>query len=345
MSSDSPHAPLYYHHPACAEHDPRVHSPAHPDTPERLEEIERRLEACGWLGWARREAPAASVQELELVHTARHVAAIRELCEAGGGAIDADTFVGEASYRASLHAAGAACAMARALLAGEAAVGFCGVRPSGHHAERERAGGFCLFNNVAVAAELAIQELGVERVCILDWDVHHGNGTAEIFRRRADVLFASIHQSGLFPGTGALGDVGSGEGEGYTINLPVPAGSEEDLWCSLLEHVVEPAVAAFEPQLVLLSAGFDAHAGDPLAGCRLRTDSFAAMACQVRELAARAGAPVGAVLEGGYQPRTVAECVQVTLAALGGEGDAVSAAPEALLTSRAAAQIGRYWPL
>ncbi len=148
---------LYYHHPACLEHDPRAHLPAHPDTPERLEEIERRLEACGWLGWARREAPAAREEELELVHTARHVRGIRELCEAGGGEIDADTFVGEASYRAALHAAGGACAMARALLAGEAAVGFCGVRPSGHHAERERAMGFCLFGNVAVAAELAIR--------------------------------------------------------------------------------------------------------------------------------------------------------------------------------------------
>jgi acetoin utilization deacetylase AcuC-like enzyme len=336
---------LYFRHPACLEHDPRAHLPTHPDTPERLLEIERRLEACGWLGWACREAPEASVPELELVHSARHVRGIRELCEAGGGAIDADTFVGAASYRAALHAAGGAGAMTRALLAGEAAVGFCGVRPSGHHAERERAGGFCLFDNVAVAAELAIRELGVQRVFVLDWDVHHGNGTAEIFRRRRDVLFASIHQAGLFPGTGALQDVGSGEGEGYTLNLPVPAGSEEDLWCSLLEHVVLPAAAAFEPQLVLLSAGFDAHVGDPLAGCRLRTDSFAAMARHVRELAAGLGAPLGAVLEGGYEPRAVAECVQATLAALGGEGEAVSAAPEALLTSRAAAQIGRYWPL
>ncbi len=227
---------LYFCHPACLEHDPRLHLPTHPDTPERLLEIERRLEACGWLGWERREATAASERELELVHTARHVRELRELCEAGGGEIDADTFVGETSYRAALHAAGGACAMTRALLAGEASVGFCGVRPSGHHAERERAMGFCLFDNVAVAAELAIQELGVRRVFILDWDVHHGNGTAEIFRRRRDVLFVSIHQSGLFPGTGALEDVGSGEGEGYTLNLPVPAGSEGELWCSLLEH-------------------------------------------------------------------------------------------------------------
>jgi acetoin utilization deacetylase AcuC-like enzyme len=338
-------AGLYFHHPACLQHDPRAHMPSHPDTPERLETLERHLEAQGWLGWERREAPAASEGELELVHSARHVRGIRELCEAGGGEIDADTFVGEASHRAALHAAGGACAMARALLAGEAAVGFCGVRPSGHHAERERAMGFCLFDNVAVAAELAIRELGVKRVFILDWDVHHGNGTAEIFRRRRDVLFASIHQAGIYPGSGPLSDVGSGQGEGYTINLPVPAGSEEDLWLSLLEHVVLAAAAAFKPQLVLISAGFDAHAGDPLAGCRLQTESFARMARHVRDAAAALGAPLGAVLEGGYEPRVLAECVQVTLAALAGEGEATSTGPEALLTSRAAAQIGHYWPL
>ncbi len=129
------------------------------------------------------------------------------------------------------------------LLAGEAPLGFCGVRPSGHHAEPARAMGFCLFNNVAIAAELAIRELGAERVFILDWDVHHGNGTAEAFRRRSDVLFASIHQSGIYPGTGALADAGSGEGEGYTVNLPVPAGSEEEVWLSLLEHIVVPVAA------------------------------------------------------------------------------------------------------
>jgi acetoin utilization deacetylase AcuC-like enzyme len=319
--------------------------PSHPDIPERLVALENHLEDHDWLGWERREAPAASEERLELVHSSRHIRAIRELCAAGGGEIDADTYVGEASYRAALHAAGGACAMVEALLTGEAAVGFCGVRPSGHHAECDRAMGFCLFDNVAVAAELAIRELGVERVFILDWDVHHGNGTAEIFRRRRDVLFASIHQTGIFPGTGALGDVGSGEGEGYTINLPVPAGSEEDLWLSLLEHVVLPAAAAFEPQLMLISAGFDAHAADPLAGCRLRAESFARIACQVRDAAAAIGAPLGAVLEGGYEPRALGECVQWTLSAFAGEGKAVAVAPEALLTSRAAAQVGRYWPL
>jgi acetoin utilization deacetylase AcuC-like enzyme len=336
---------LYFSHPACLEHDPRVHMPDHPDTPERLLAIEALLAELDWLGWERRLAPPASEEQFELVHTRAHVEAIRELCLVGGGAIDPDTFVGEASYRAALHAAGGACEMARALLGGEGTVGFCAVRPSGHHAEPNRAMGFCLFNNVAVAAELAIRELGAERVFIFDWDVHHGNGTAEAFRQRSDVLFASIHQSGLYPGTGPISDLGSGPGEGYTINLPVPAGSGEELWLSLLEHIVVPAATEFAPDLVLISAGFDAHAEDPLADCALATESFAEMSRHVRDLADGLGAPLGAVLEGGYNPPVVAECVAATLAALGGEGRATSAAPEALLTSRAASHIGHYWQL
>ena len=337
--------PLYFSHPACLEHDPRAHMPEHPDTPERLLAIERTLAASDWLGWERREAPAAAEQQLQLIHSPREVQQVKQLSLGGGGAIDGDTFVGEPSYRAALHAAGGACEMARALLAKEAELGFCAVRPSGHHAEPDRAMGFCLFNNVALAAEHAIRELGVARVFILDWDVHHGNGTAEAFRRRADVLFASIHQSGIYPGTGPLGDVGSGPGEGYTINLPVPAGSEEELWLSLVEHIVLPAAQAFEPELVLVSAGFDAHREDPLAGCRLETESFAEMARHVRDFARRLGAPLGVVLEGGYQPSVLGECVRETLAALASEVPPCSAAPEALLTSRAAAQIAHYWPL
>ena len=336
---------LYFRHPACLAHDPATVMPGHPERPERLLAIERALAERDWLGWELREATAASEAELELAHSAAHVAAIRELCAAGGGPIDADTYAVEASWEAARRAAGGACAMVRALLAGEDDVSFCGTRPAGHHAERERAMGFCLFDNLAVAAELAIRELGAERVLVVDWDVHHGNGTAEIFRRRADVLVANIHQEGIFPGTGALADVGSGPGEGFTINLPVPAGSEEEVWLSLLEHIVIPAGRAFEPQLVLISAGFDAHRADPLASCRLDAGSFAAMACHVRELARELGAPLGAVLEGGYDVDALAESVVATLAALGGEGEAASAAPDPLLTSRAAAQIGHHWEL
>jgi acetoin utilization deacetylase AcuC-like enzyme len=290
--------------------------PGHPDVPERLLAIERALAAVDWLGFERREAPLASERRLRLVHGADHVERIRALCAAGGGRIDADTVVGEDSYAAALRTAGGACELTRALMAGEAAFAFSAGRPPGHHAEPGRAMGFCLFNNVAVAAEHAIRELGARRVFILDWDVHHGNGTAEAFRERADVLYASIHQGNFYPGTGALEDVGSGAGEGFTINLPVPAGSGEELWLSLLEHLVVPAAESFAPELVLVSAGFDAHVADPLAECNLSTGSFAEMARHARELAARAGAPLGLVLEGGYEPAALAESVVHTLAAL-----------------------------
>ncbi len=203
---------LYFHHGSSRDHDPRVFLPEHPDTPERIDAIESALEGAGWAGCSRVQAPAATFAELELVHAPMLVGQIRRMSLSGGGQIDQDTFVGEASYTAALHAAGGACAMVRALVRGDAEAAFCGLRPSGHHAGREQAMGFCLFNNIAIAAELAIRELGLQRVFILDWDVHHGNGTAEFFRRRCDVLFASIHQAGAYPGTGAVSDIGAAIG-------------------------------------------------------------------------------------------------------------------------------------
>jgi len=312
---------LYFSHPACLVHDPREGMPGHPESPERLQAIERHLAARDWLGWERREAPAASEEELRLVHTARHVESVRELCRSGGGAIDPDTYAGPASYEAALRAAGAACEMTRALVAGEARAGFCAVRPAGHHAEPDRAMGFCLFDNVAIAAELAIRELGLERVLVVDWDVHHGNGTVAAFRERADVLVAGIHERGIYPGSGSGGDTGLGPGEGYTIDLPVPGGSEEGVWLSLLEERIEPAAIDFAPELILVSAGFDAHRDDPLATCRLEAESFGRIAARVRDLGRALGAPVGAVLEGGYSPPALAESVAATMTALGGATD------------------------
>jgi len=306
-----------------------------------------RLVGCDLLRRSthRVELTLAGEALLEGVHSARHVERIRELSMAGGGAVDADTFVGEASYRAALHAAGGACEMVRALIARESMLGFCGVRPPGHHAEPDRAMGFCIFNNVALAAEHAIRDLGAQRVFILDWDVHHGNGTAAAFRTRSDVLFASIHQWGIYPGTGAFEDVGSGAGEGFTINLPVPGGSEGELWLSLVEQIALPAAEAFAPDLVLVSAGFDAHRMDPLAGCELETSSFAELARHVRDLAARLDVPLGVVLEGGYEPITLGECVRETLAALGSSQAARSASAESAMSTRAREHLARYWPL
>jgi acetoin utilization deacetylase AcuC-like enzyme len=336
---------LYFRHRSSLEHDPRVLSPDHPDTPERIEAIEAVLAGAGWPGCTLRDAPTAMYDELELVHTPGHIRFIRQLCLAGGGQIDADTFVGAESYAAALHAAGGACAMTREIVAGPSRTGFSATRPSGHHALSDQAMGFCLFNNVAIAAQVAIRELGLRRVFILDWDVHHGNGTADIFRRRRDVLFASIHQAGLFPGTGSLSDAGSGDGLGYTINVPVPKGADEEIWLSVLEHVIYPAALEFRPQLILISAGFDGHANDPLSDCVLEASAYAQMAAHVMELADRVGAPVGAVLEGGYDPDSLAESMLATIGALEGRTSPESIAPDPLITSRAAAHVGHFWTL
>jgi acetoin utilization deacetylase AcuC-like enzyme len=336
---------LYFHHRSSLAHDPGVLSPDHPEGRGRIEAIEAAIATIGRSGIERRQAPAATESELGLVHTPEHIRLIGELSASGPAQIDTDTFMSEGSYEGALHAAGGACAMVRALVGGDASAGFCGLRPPGHHADRARAMGFCLFNNVAIAAELAIAELDVARVWILDWDVHHGNGTAEIFRRRRDVLFASIHEADLFPQTGKLTDSGSGEGRGYTINIPVPRRSGEEIWLSVLEHVIIPVALEFDPGLVLVSAGFDAHRDDPVGGCLLESESFAQMACQVRDVAAELAAPVGAVLEGGYDPTALGESVAATVAALDGEGEAESIAPEQLVTPRAAGHVGQFWAL
>jgi acetoin utilization deacetylase AcuC-like enzyme len=263
---------------------------------------------------------------------------------ARAGAFDLDTPTSEGSWSAALHSAGGACALVDALMTGEAPSGFSALRPPGHHAEQDRAMGFCLFNNIAVAARHALDSHDADRVLIVDWDVHHGNGTNAIFRTSPEVLFVSIHQWPFYPGTGAIADVGEDEGEGYSINLPAPAGSGEEEWLSLLEHVVAPAARAFAPHLVLVSAGYDAHRDDPIGGCTLDTASFAEMARRVRSIADEAGAPLGAVLEGGYDLRALADSVAATMEAFrdGGAPRSVSATP---LAEATAEQVGRYWAL
>ncbi len=198
--------PLYFSHPACLEHE----TPAgHPERSERITAIERLLAERGWLGFEAREAPAASREVLVAVHSAEYVDAVRSISDRGGGAFDADTVLSPASYGAAAHAAGAACAMVEALLSGTVArVGVCATRPPGHHARADTTSGFCLFNHVAVASRHALDSLDARRVFIFDWDVHHGDGTNDIFRSTDAVLFASIHESGAFPGTGPLHDAG-----------------------------------------------------------------------------------------------------------------------------------------
>jgi acetoin utilization deacetylase AcuC-like enzyme len=332
---------VYLRHDSSAAHD----TGPHPERAARIAAIEAELARHDWLGMARVEAPAVAQETLTAVHPQRHVNGIEELCVAGGGAIDADTVVSRGSYEAAVHAAGGAVHLVDLLLSGEAATGMSALRPPGHHAEPTRAMGFCLFSNVAVAARHALDRHGIERVMVLDWDVHHGNGTQAAFHDAPEALFVSLHQSPLYPGTGAAEDLGSGAGTGYTVNLPVSAGAGDALYRSLLEHVVVPLARAYEPRLLLISAGFDAHRDDPLADVRLTTEGFAAMAGTMRRLGEELGAPVGAVLEGGYDLGALAASTTATLRALTGSEaplpDEVPVAPEA---RAAAARLAAHWP-
>jgi acetoin utilization deacetylase AcuC-like enzyme len=306
---------LYLRHPLSLEHE----TGSHPENKRRIEAIEARLESLDWLGLERDEAPAATREQLERVHTPEYVDAIQRFCERGGGMIDLDTVASQRSFDAALRSAGAAASAAERLLAGEAGYAFCGLRPPGHHAEVATAMGFCLFNTVAVAAAHALAVTDVDRVFVLDWDVHHGNGTQEIFYDSDEVLYASIHQSPNYPGTGAPGERGSGAGEGYTLNLPVPPGAGPDEFLALVQHVVVPVARRYEPGLIALSAGYDAHRDDPLAQCRLDEEAYADMTAAMRDLAGELEVPVLVVLEGGYDLGALSASVVATLEALGGD--------------------------
>ena len=293
-----------------------------------------------WLGMELVEAPAATREQLERVHTAAHVDSIEELSERGGGPIDLDTVASAGSWNAALHAAGGAVAATESLLS-EGGFAFCGLRPPGHHAEADRAMGFCLFNNVAVAAAHAIAELGVERVLVLDWDVHHGNGTEAIFYDSPQVLYSSIHQSPLYPGTGAATDYGSGDGEGFTVNLPVAPGAGPDEFLSLVQWVVVPIARDWRPGLICISAGYDAHRDDPLANCELDDAAFGDMAATMRDLAAELGAPVLICLEGGYSVGALSRSVVETLEAFSRDRVPRSAPVEPGDTYRE--RLARFW--
>jgi acetoin utilization deacetylase AcuC-like enzyme len=332
---------LYFRHESSLEHE----TGPHPEGPGRIPAIERAMEKRDWLGFERRDAPRVPDSTLMSVHPQSYVDHVRVMSERGAS-LDPDTVSSPGTWSAALHAAGGAVAVVDALLAGQARLAFSGMRPPGHHAEPAAAMGFCFFNNVAIGAQHALDQHGLTRVFILDWDVHHGNGTNDIFHETSAVLFASIHQSPLYPGTGALRDVGSAEGKGYSINLPVPPGSGEQEWLSLVEHVVIPAARQFEPELVLVSAGFDAHRRDPLASCMLETSSFTELALHVRRLAEELDVPIGVVLEGGYDLEGLSSSVVATLQALSSDdGETPRSVERSPLVEAAAETLGLYWKL
>ncbi|UJA19673.1 histone deacetylase [Thermoleophilia bacterium SCSIO 60948] len=305
-------------HPSSADHD----TGGHPEGADRIVALETVLGGRDWLGLEERLSPAASDAQLERVHSGEHVRAVRELCESGGGYIDGDTIASAGSFAAATHAAGGAVAAVDAVLAGETNWAFSMHRPPGHHAEASTAMGFCLFNSIAVGAAHALAEHGLERILVIDWDVHHGNGTEEIFSASDQVLFASIHQSPLYPGTGPASYIGDGPGEGYTVNMPVAPGAGDAEFLSLLRYVVDPLARAFEPELLMLSAGFDAHTDDPLANCTMSADGFGRLALALRDVAIDLGIPLVACLEGGYDLRALVTSTAAMIGAFEGGGDA-----------------------
>ncbi|HEX3805030.1 MAG TPA: histone deacetylase [Solirubrobacteraceae bacterium] len=314
-------APVLLSHRSSLDHD----TGDHPERIARIEAINSLLERRDWLGYERVESPPVERDVLERVHPAAHVDAIARASELGGLQLDTDTFVSAGSYTAALHSCGGAVDLVRRLLdGGPGQVGFSVHRPPGHHALPSRAMGFCLFNNIAVAARHALAAPGIERVLILDWDIHHGNGTNDIFWDSDEVLFISIHQSPLYPGSGRESELGGGAGYGYTINLPVPPGSGDETFVSLVRDVALPVARSHRPQLVLVSAGYDAHRDDPLAGCAVTDAGFQAMTALVRNLGAELETPVGCVLEGGYDVNALARCVALTMETLASGGRAGS---------------------
>lgn len=300
----------FVYHPDFLEHDM---GPGHPESPDRLRAIVAHLEAAGVLNrLVRIEPRAASDEWITLVHTPAYVAKLKARAPVTGRvSLDPDTALSPGSMPAAYLAAGGALAAADAIMAGEVEHAFCAVRPPGHHAEADRAMGFCLFNNVAIAAKYVQRRHGVGRVLIVDWDVHHGNGTQHAFYDDPAVLFFSTHQFPHYPGTGRASERGIGTAEGLTVNVPMDPGQGDAEYCEIFEQVLQPAADAFKPEFVLISAGFDAHRDDPLAGMALTEDGYGRLTELVCGLARRhARGRVLSCLEGGYNLKALARSIE-----------------------------------
>ena len=281
----------------CLEHDTGTR---HPETADRLRAIRRGLSKRHGVEYV--EGRLAGVAALEAVHDPEYVEAVREFCADGGGTWDADTIAVEETWGAARASAGLACWAAEAALDGADGrdTPFSIGRPPGHHAETDEAMGFCFFNNAAVAAGQALERDGVDRVAVFDWDVHHGNGTQEIFYDRPDCFYASVHEQGLFPGTGAVLETGGADARKTNLNVPLPGGSGNDEYAAVVEDLLSPALERFGPDLLLISAGFDAHRHDPISRMRVSTEGYGHLTDLVRGLAADCDAALAFVLEGGY---------------------------------------------
>jgi len=304
------------YHPAYLEHDMGA---GHPESPNRLRAIMQELERSGTAARMTRIAPRAAEDEwITQIHEPSYLAMLKAHAPAKGRvSLDPDTSMSPGSLTAAYLAAGGALAAVDAILSQEVDHVFCAVRPPGHHAEAGRAMGFCLFNNVAIAARYVQKKYGLRRVLIVDWDVHHGNGTQHSFENDPSVLFFSTHQYPHYPGTGRESERGRGAGEGYTINVPMEAGEGDEEYRAVFQKSLVPAADAFKPEFVIVSAGFDAHKDDPLASMELTEEGYADLTGIVAGIAKRyAGGRILSSLEGGYHLTSLAASVDRHIQAL-----------------------------
>jgi acetoin utilization deacetylase AcuC-like enzyme len=288
---------LVYTHAACLDHDP---GRGHPESPERLKTVLRALDAPEFADLAWREAPLGTLEQVALIHERDFIDEVAAIAPRRGHVpLDGgDTVMSPGSWDAVMRCVGAACAGVDDVMRGEARNVFCATRPCGHHAEPARAMGFCIFNQAAIAAAHAYEHHGLERVAVVDFDVHHGNGTQAAFYARPGLFYASSHQSPLYPGTGARSETGV---DHNIVNVPLPAGCDSGLFRTRIEAEMLPALTAFAPQLIIVSAGFDAHRLDPLAGLRLEDDDFGWITSElVRIAGAVCDGRIVSILEGGY---------------------------------------------
>ena len=310
---------LLYTDPRFLDHDTRR---GHPERAERIRAITAHLDATGLAAQCAGPAwPPASPARIMRVHGSAYVESLADLAAHGGGRPEPDTVVGPASFDVALLAAGAAGDAVDRVLTGEDRTALCLVRPPGHHALADHAMGFCLLNNVAIAARVALDEHAVDRVLVVDWDVHHGNGTQDTFYADERVGFFSAHRWPFYPGSGAAGETGTGAGLGATRNLPVEFGTSRAAYRDRFRRELEDFAARIRPQLLLVSAGFDAHRDDPIGSLGLEVEDFAALTQMVLDVASvHAGGRVVCLLEGGYNPPILAECVATHLRGLSSAG-------------------------